>query len=130
MPQPLAVGHVVRVEHWSNAAEMALVEASNLVVDPAERVAYTTVPSFWSDQYDVKLQSVGFPARGERVHVVEGSVAERRFVAACERHDRVVGAIMWNMPRRMPAYRRLIADGPALDVLRDRVEEATPRPPA
>ncbi len=128
-PHPLAGGDLVRVEHWSNAAEMAAAAVANLLAAPAERVPYATVPSFWSDQYDVKLQSVGFPARAERVHVIEGSIEERRFVAACERQGHAVGAIMWNMPRRMPAYRRLVADAPPLDVLRERAEEsAVPRP--
>ena len=127
-PHPLAGGDVVAVEHWSNAAEMAIAAAGNLIAAPEARRPYTTVPSFWSDQYDVKVQSVGFPARAERIHVLEGSLEERRFVAACERDERVVGAIMWNMARRMPAYRRLIEDGPTLDELRRRVDEAAPRP--
>jgi NADPH-dependent 2,4-dienoyl-CoA reductase/sulfur reductase-like enzyme len=127
-PHPLAGGDVVSVEHWSNAAEMAHAAAGNLLAAPEGRRPYTTVPSFWSDQYDVKVQSVGFPARAERIHVLEGSIDERRFVAACERDERVVGAIMWAMPRRMPAYRRLIEDAPLLDDLRGRLEEAAPRP--
>ncbi len=129
-PHPLAGGDVVRVEHWSNAAEMAAAAVGNLLAAPEDRTPYTTVPSFWTDQYDVKLQSVGFPARAERIHVLEGSIEERRFVAACERDERVVGAIMWNMPRRMPAYRRLIHDAPWLDELRGRLEEATAVRPA
>ena len=127
-PHPLAGGDVVRVEHWSNAAEMAIAAAGNLLAAPGDRVPYTTVPSFWSDQYDVKLQSVGFPARAERVQVVEGAIADRRFVAACERHGRAIGAIMWNMPRRMPAYRRALHDAPSLGELQERVAQAAPRP--
>jgi NADPH-dependent 2,4-dienoyl-CoA reductase/sulfur reductase-like enzyme len=109
-PHPLADGELVRVEHWSNAAEQGSLAGANLVRPVAERVAYDSVPAFWSDQYDVKVQSVGFPGRAERVRILEGSIAERRFVAAGERDGRLVAAVGFNAARRMPAYRRHIAE--------------------
>ena len=75
------------------------------------------MPAFWSDQYDVKVQSVGFPTHAERVRVLEGSIAERRFVAAGERDGRVIAAIGFNAARRMPAYRRHIAERASFDDL-------------
>ena len=61
-PHPLAGGDVVRVEHWTNAAEQGAAAGRNALLDPAERAPYEAVPYFWTDQYDVKLQAVGFPA--------------------------------------------------------------------
>jgi NADPH-dependent 2,4-dienoyl-CoA reductase/sulfur reductase-like enzyme len=116
-PHPLADGELVRVEHWSNAAEQGTLAGANLVRPAAERVVYDSVPAFWSDQYDVKVQSVGFPDRAERVRILEGSMAERRFVAAGERDGRVVAAIGFNAARRMPAYRRHIAERTPFDDL-------------
>lgn len=114
-PHPLADGELVRVEHWSNAAEQGSLAGANLVRPPAERVPHDAVPAFWSDQYDVKVQSVGFPGRAERVKVVEGSIAGRRFVAAGERDGRLVAAVGFNAARRMPWYRRHIADRAGFD---------------
>ena len=68
------------------------------------------MPYFWSDQYDAKIQSVGFPERAERVTFVEGSREEGRFVAAYERDGLLCGAAMFGMPRRMPWYRRAVAE--------------------
>jgi len=114
-PHPLADGELVRVEHWSNAAEQGLLAGANLVRPVDERVVYDSVPSFWSDQYDVKVQSVGFPGRAERVRMLEGSIAERRFVAAGERDGRLVAAVGFNAARRMPWYRRQIAQRASLE---------------
>jgi NADPH-dependent 2,4-dienoyl-CoA reductase/sulfur reductase-like enzyme len=108
-PHPLADGELVRIEHWSNAGEQGTAAGLNLLRAPDDRVPYAPMPSFWSDQYDVKVQSVGFPDRADAVHVVEGSVDERRFVAACARDGVVVGAIGFGMPRRMLAMRKVVA---------------------
>jgi len=114
-PHPLADGELVRVEHWSNAAEQGTLAGANLVRPVGEREAYDAVPSFWSDQYDVKVQSVGFAQRAERVRVLEGSIAERKFVAAGERDGRLIAAIGFAAARRMPFYRRLIAERAGFD---------------
>jgi len=108
-PHPLAGGELVRIEHWSNAGEQGTAAGLNLMRAPDDRVPYAPMPSFWSDQYDVKVQSVGFPDRADTIEVVEGSVADRRFVAACARDGIVVGAIGFSMARRMLEMRKVVA---------------------
>jgi NADPH-dependent 2,4-dienoyl-CoA reductase/sulfur reductase-like enzyme len=108
-PHPLADGEHVRIEHWSNAGEQGTAAGLNLLRAPDDRVPYTPMPSFWSDQYDVKVQSVGFPHRADTVTVVEGAVADRKFVAACARDGIVVGAIGFSVPRKMLAMRKVVA---------------------
>jgi NADPH-dependent 2,4-dienoyl-CoA reductase/sulfur reductase-like enzyme len=110
-PHPLAGHELVRVEHWTNAAEQGRHAAANLLAPPAERLPYASVPSFWSDQYDVKIQAVGFLDRAERMRIVESSEEERRFVAIGEREGRLVSAIAFSSPQRIPWYRRQIASG-------------------
>jgi 3-phenylpropionate/trans-cinnamate dioxygenase ferredoxin reductase subunit len=108
-PHPLADGATVRVEHWTTAAEHGGVAGRNAVVDePSERAAHTHPPYFWSDQYDIKIQAVGFPARAARLEIVEEDGP--RLVA--EAHDdagRLVGAITFNNAKRLAAYRRQLA---------------------
>ena len=108
-PHPLADGELVRLEHWSNAGEQGTAAALNLLRAPDDRVPYAPMPSFWSDQYDVKVQSIGFPERADTVRVVEGDPAARRFVALCARAGTVVGAIGFSMPRRMLELRKVVA---------------------
>ncbi len=119
-PHPLAGGARIRVEHWTNAAEQGTVAGRHAVAgDDAERAPYVAVPSFWSDQYDAKIQAIGLPRLAERVEVVERTPEGDRFVAVGERDGRVVAALAVNGARRLPWYRRRVADGVALDALRE-----------
>lgn len=47
----------VRVEHWTNAEEMARAVARNAIHEGRE--VYKTVPMVWSDQFDLKIQTAG-----------------------------------------------------------------------
>jgi hypothetical protein len=63
------------------------------------------VPSFWSDHFGTRLQSVGVPALADRVEIVAGSPEERRFVTAAYRGDELVGAATYGMVRDLAKYR-------------------------
>jgi 3-phenylpropionate/trans-cinnamate dioxygenase ferredoxin reductase component len=114
-PHPMADGGVIRIEHWTNAAEQGVAAARNLLAAPAERTPYEAVPYFWSDQYDVKIQSVGLPARAERVTVLEESPDGDRLVLGGERGGRLVAAIGFNAARRLAFYRGRLAAMPPFD---------------
>jgi len=105
----MAGGRHVRIEHWSNAAEQAACAARNLLAPPEERVDYDPVPSFWSDQHGVRIQSVGFPGLADRSELLEGDPAERRFATGFFAGERLVGAVTFDMPRRMLWYRGQVA---------------------
>ena len=109
----------VRVEHRLTANEHARASARDIL----ELAPTTTmsIPYFWSDQYDLKLRSFGFPSRNCDFHVVEGDLADRRFVAAyTDDSDRIVGIVGAGMFKAMNWWRQQILDRQALgDVLRD-----------
>src|SRR5690606_3933729 len=67
-PYPLGVGGRVRLESVNNALEQAKVAAASLL---GREVSYTTVPWFWSDQADLKLQIAGLSTGYDSV-VVRG----------------------------------------------------------
>ena len=48
-----------RVEHWTSVIDQADVVARN-IADPDAHVRLSAVPYFWSDQFDVKIQALGF----------------------------------------------------------------------
>ncbi len=108
------VGHQVRVEHWSNVADQARVMVPAIL--GTEIPPTVTVPYFWSDQYDVKIQCLGEPQAGDTVHVVEDD--GRKFLAFYERDGVVAGVVGGGMPGKVMKVRTKIANGaPIADVL-------------
>ncbi len=101
-------GHQVRVEHWSNVADQAraLVPA---MLGLGCAVDSVTVPYFWSDQYDVKIQCLGEPEATDTVHVVEDD--GRKFLAFYERDGVVAGVVGGGMPGKVMKVRAKIAAG-------------------
>ena len=92
-----------RVEHRLNATEQGRSVAKS-IVDPAFRHT-PAVPYFWSDQYDLKIQSFGMPGPDDEFAVVDGSLAERRFIGTYLRDGVVTGALGVGMPRQLRAWR-------------------------
>ena len=73
-PNPL-LGRRVRLESVHNAQEQAKTAATTILgrLEP-----YAQIPWFWSDQYDLKLQIVGFSSRTEQA-VLRGDPESRSF---------------------------------------------------
>jgi 3-phenylpropionate/trans-cinnamate dioxygenase ferredoxin reductase subunit len=81
-----AGGAAIRVESVQNAADQATVVAMDIVGEPA---AYDAVPWFWSNQYDLKLQTIGLSI-GHDTAVLRGDPATRKFSVVYLRNGRVV----------------------------------------
>jgi 3-phenylpropionate/trans-cinnamate dioxygenase ferredoxin reductase subunit len=101
-------GQAMRIEHWTNASEQGAFVARALL-DGRGSGAYAPVPFVWSEQYGVRIEIAGFPRPTDRLRVVEGTVAERRFVALYEREGRLTGVLAINSTRSMLKYRRQLA---------------------
>ncbi len=112
-PNPLFGGVPMRVEHWTNAVEQGMAAARTLLHGSGPDTAYRSVPSFWSNHFGTRVQSVGMPGLADRTEVVDGSVAERRFVAAAYRGDDLVGAVTYGSPRGLAPFRAQLARGGA-----------------
>ena len=110
-PNPMFDGEVMRLEHWTNAAEQGVAAARRLLVAEGDAPeAYAPVPFVWSDQYDRKIQTVGHFRGDDEMEVVYGSLDERRFVAVFGRDDRLVGALGFSMPAKVMQYRKMIEE--------------------
>ncbi|MDX3712379.1 NAD(P)/FAD-dependent oxidoreductase [Streptomyces europaeiscabiei] len=104
-------GVSMRVEHRTNAAEQGMAVARNLL-GPETRKPFAPVPYFWSDQYDMKVQAYGHLQGHDEVAVVDGDLADRRFVAVYRTDDRVTGALAVGMPpKAIRQWRQAIASG-------------------
>lgn len=66
----------VRVEHYNNAEKQGAAAAASIL---GSRAAYSYMHSFWSDQFDDKLEYIGHVRQWDRF-VVRGSLEDRRFV--------------------------------------------------
>lgn len=97
-------GRPMRVESVDHAQNHAQVVASNIV---GKDQAYAPVPFFWSDQYDLKLQSVGHVGPYDDV-VYRGSVKDRTFVAFHLHDGRLTFAVGVNRLKEIGGAKKLI----------------------
>ncbi|MFE9646312.1 NAD(P)/FAD-dependent oxidoreductase [Streptomyces sp. NPDC006365] len=105
-------GTSMRIEHRTNAAEQGMAAARNLLAAPQARKPFAPVPYFWSDQYDMKIQAYGYLRGQDEVTVVDGELAERRFIAAYRTGERLTGALAVGMPpKAVRARRQAVASG-------------------
>ncbi|MET0952821.1 MAG: FAD-dependent oxidoreductase [Aeromicrobium sp.] len=99
-------GGLRRLESVPNASEQARVVAAAITGDPR---SYTSVPWFWSDQYDLKLQSVGL-ATGHDTVVVRGSTqTDRKFVVFYLKDGLVRAADVVGSPRDFGMAKKIVA---------------------
>jgi 3-phenylpropionate/trans-cinnamate dioxygenase ferredoxin reductase subunit len=98
----------MRVEHWSNADEQAA-HAARRLLHGRSIGPYTPVPTFWSDQFGLKIQFAGHFLPTDTVRVVEGRPSEHRFVAVYERAGRLTGVLTFRRPRRLIELSDMIA---------------------
>jgi len=103
-PHPV-LGRRVRLESVPNALHQAKVAAATLIGAP---VAYSEVPWFWSDQYDLKLQIVGLSTRYDEV-VLRGDPATRSFAAFYLGGGQLLAVDAINSPREFLAGKKLVA---------------------
>ncbi|WP_411152713.1 NAD(P)/FAD-dependent oxidoreductase [Streptomyces sp. A30] len=107
-------GTSMRIEHRTTAAEQGMAAARNLLAAPQARKPFAPVPYFWSDQYDMKIQAYGYLRGHDEVAVVEGDLADSRFVAAYRTGDRLTGVLAVGMPpKAIRQWRQAIATGAA-----------------
>ncbi|MFN8021151.1 MAG: FAD-dependent oxidoreductase [Acidimicrobiales bacterium] len=101
---------VMRVEHWTNAAEQGAAAARNLMKAAAGEPTspYESVPFFWSDQFESRIQFVGRAHGGDEVHVFAGST-DGAFAALYGWEGRLRGVLGVSMPKMVMPFRPLLA---------------------
>jgi NADPH-dependent 2,4-dienoyl-CoA reductase/sulfur reductase-like enzyme len=104
-------GDSTRIEHWTNAVEQAVHAAENALAGAGASSSFSSVPYFWSDQYDRKIQFAGDARQHDEMVIVDGSLAERRLTALFRRGDRLMACLAVNQPRSLIKYRKLLAGG-------------------
>jgi len=105
----------MRVEHWTNAVEQARHAVSTLLAAPGEAKSFESVPMFWSDQFDIKIQGVGRPKPTDELVLAGGVPESEKFIALYRRAGRLVGAVTFNQPPKLIQLRMLIGKRGGLD---------------
>ncbi len=101
-----------RVEHWNMPTETAKRAARSLLAtlqdDAPELPPFLPMPAFWSDQYEIRVQSFGMPGLGpDDIRVLEGEITGE-VVMGYHRDGVLVGVVMLGLIRRATFYRDLI----------------------
>lgn len=79
---------------------------------------YAAIPWFWSDQYELKLQMVGFSADGNR-EVLRGDMASNQFAVFYLNDATVVAADAVNSPKEFMICKQLVGKEVDAAVLAD-----------
>ena len=102
-----AGGLRIRLESVQNAHDHAATAAKAIMGRPEP---YQAMPWFWSNQYDLRLQTVGLSV-GHDATVVRGRPEDRSFSVIYLREGRVIALDCVNATRDYVQGRRLILDG-------------------
>lgn len=102
-----ADGAVIRLESVQNANDMATVAAKTIC---GVEATYHAVPWFWSNQYDLKLQTVGL-STGHDAVVTRGDPATRSFSVIYLKAGKVVALDCVNMVKDYVQGRKLVETG-------------------
>ncbi|HYG29252.1 MAG TPA: FAD-dependent oxidoreductase [Allosphingosinicella sp.] len=105
-----AGGAAIRLESVQNAHDMAAVAARDLIGRPRP---YEAVPWFWSNQYDLRLQSVGLWLGHDEI-VTRGDPATGGFSLVYLAGGRVIALDCVNSTRDYAQGRKLVEQGERL----------------
>ncbi len=106
-----ADGAAIRLESVQNANDQATCAVRTIL---GQEVSYDAVPWFWSNQYDLKLQTVGLSIGYDRL-VVRGDPAARSFSVVYLRGGRVIALDCVNATKDYVQGRKLVVEGLAVD---------------
>ena len=114
-------GRHLRVEHWSNALNQGIAAGTIAAgtnaagtIAAGDRNGYTRLPYFFSDQYDLGMEYVGYSDPADAV-VVRGSLEDREFVAFWHRDGIVTAAMHANVWDVVDDLKAIVASGRALE---------------
>jgi 3-phenylpropionate/trans-cinnamate dioxygenase ferredoxin reductase subunit len=99
-----ATGAVIRLESVQNANDMANTAAKSITGEPE---AYHALPWFWSNQYDLKLQTAGLSI-GHDATVLRGDPATRSFSVIYLKDGKVIALDCVNAVKDYVQGRKLV----------------------
>jgi len=105
-----AEGAVIRLESVQNANDQAITAVKAILGDPQP---YKATPWFWSNQYDLKLQTVGL-STGHDATVLRGDPAARSFSVIYLKGGKLIAVDAVGAIKDYVQARKLIEEGAAI----------------
>ena len=97
-------GERQRIEHWRTALQQGRIAARNMA---GKNIAYSSVPFFWTRQFDSGLVYVGHATSWDEI-IFQGDVSARDFLAFYVKDGRVLAVAGMNHEREMAAIEELM----------------------
>jgi 3-phenylpropionate/trans-cinnamate dioxygenase ferredoxin reductase subunit len=104
----------LRVEHWANALNQGATAGTNAA---GGTETYTRLPYFFSDQFDLGLEYVGYSQPSDTV-VIRGNRDGREFIAFWTRDGTVTAAMSVNVWDVIEDLKAIVASGRVIDARR------------
>ncbi len=98
------LGKDLRLESVQNAIAQAKAAAAHILGTPK---AYNQIPWFWSDQYDVKLQTVGLSGDHDKT-ILRGDITTRSFALFYFKTDQLIAMDALNRPAEFMVAKQLV----------------------
>ncbi|MBS2015455.1 MAG: FAD-dependent oxidoreductase [Deltaproteobacteria bacterium] len=111
---PYAAGRTVRLESIQNANDQGTIVAKVIAGRLEEGERYDAVPWFWSNQYDLRLQTVGISTDHDDV-VVRGEPSSRTFSVVYLREGKVIALDCVNKTKDYVQGKALVTSGRVVD---------------
>lgn len=108
-------------EHWDNAIASGQTAGANMAGADEQ---YRHVPYFFSDQFDLSINMLGYPSPDAEV-IIRGDIAQDAFTAVYIRDGAIRAALMVNDDALMDTWRELIEMGAAPPQDRERLAESS-----
>jgi len=105
----------IRMEHWANALNQGQTAGHNMLSQDSQITAYTKLPYFYSDQYDLGMEYNGYASDWDRV-VIRGDLAAREFLAFWLKDGRVLAGMNANIWDQSDDIKALIRSGASVDL--------------
>lgn len=97
-------GERQRIEHWRTALQQGRIAARNMA---SKNIAYSSVPFFWTRQFDAGLLYVGHVTSWDEI-IFQGDMPTQNFLAFYVKDGRVLAVAGMNREREMAAIEELM----------------------
>lgn len=114
----------LRLESVPNATDQAKSAAASIC---GKDKVYRSLPWFWSDQYDLKLQIAGLSQGYDEVVIRGDKDAGRSFVAFYLKEGKLISADCVNRPQEFMISKKIISEGLPVDPARLADESIAPK---
>lgn len=103
--RPLLHGPARRIESWKSSGEQGTIAAQ--VMTGAD-IVFDEIPSLWSDQFDINIQSVGFPDLAVTHEILGDPSSNAWTLVSLDVDGTIIGGIAINRGRDASVLRRAV----------------------